>query len=83
MARLLPLAKRKPCVNKRVWHFFYRKLVQESLYYQWQKVRFPVKPSHTFCGFPLHFSTTGENDVISDLASTYCRQRLAGLSPKD
>jgi len=44
------------------WKYYYR---MESIFYQWQRTKFPVKGNHTFCGFPIHFASTDLSEIRS------------------
>lgn len=77
---LPPQVFRRPIVRSQYpadqlakWNYYYR---MEGLYYEWQKMRFPVRPSHTFCGFPLHFATTDSSDIRSFLLSSRRFRRI-------
>lgn len=69
-----PLIFRRPIPASRAaieqqskWGYYYR---MEALYYQWQRLRFPVRSSHTFCGFPVHLSTTDASDIRTFLLAS-------------
>eukprot|EP01054_Gregarina_sp_Poly1_P007651 Gregarina_sp_Poly_1__7650@NODE_42_length_18083_cov_98_634880_g36_i0_p4_GENE_NODE_42_length_18083_cov_98_634880_g36_i0NODE_42_length_18083_cov_98_634880_g36_i0_p4_ORF_typecomplete_len525_score89_92_NODE_42_length_18083_cov_98_634880_g36_i04201994 len=58
------------------WNEYYK---LEDLFFRWQKRKFPVRVNSTFCGFPLHLTTTDLTKVRAQLASSSRFQAILRL----